>query len=70
MESAERKIRKTRMKNKEVEISDDNLELMVDEFLEREHTSSAIEDEELDMSHLDENYTDGYSDGVDGSDEE
>jgi hypothetical protein len=65
MEKAERKIRK---KNKDA--TDDNIDILLDEYLEQQQAGHIIEDDAFDISHLGENYYDGYFDGVDAPEQE
>jgi hypothetical protein len=65
MEKAERKIRK---KNKDA--TDENIDILLDEYMEQRHIENEIEDDALDMTHLGDNYYDGYFDGVDAPEEE
>jgi hypothetical protein len=65
MEKAERKIR-----NKNKDATDDNIDILLDEYLEQKQTTRYAEEDAFDMSHLGENYYDGYFDGVDAPEEE
>ncbi len=64
MEKAERKIRK---KNKDA--NDENIDILVDEYLEQQHLDREIDEDAFGMGHLGENYDDGYFDGVDAPEE-
>jgi hypothetical protein len=65
MEKAERKIR---MKNKDA--TDENIDILLDEYLEQRQMGHEIDEDAFDISHLGENYDDGYFDGVDAPEEE
>jgi hypothetical protein len=65
MEKAERKIRK---KNKNA--TDDNINILVDEYLEQRHVEADINEDAYGMDHLNETYYDGNYDGVDAPEEE
>jgi hypothetical protein len=65
MEKAERKIR-----NKNKDATDDNIDILLDEYLEQRQAGDEIDNDAFDMSHLGENYYDGYFDGVDAPEEE
>jgi hypothetical protein len=65
MTKAERKIRR---KNKNV--TDDNIDLLVDEYLEQKAIDRDIDEDAYDMSGLGETYDDGGFDGVEAPEEE
>jgi hypothetical protein len=65
MEKAERKIRK---KNKNA--NDENIDLLVDDYLEQTRTDIEIDEDAYDMSGLGETYFDGGFDGVEAPEEE
>jgi hypothetical protein len=65
MEKAERKIRR---KNKDA--TDENIDILLDEHLGQQQMNREIDDDAFGMSHLGENYYDGYFDGVDAPEEE
>ena len=65
MEKAERKIRK---KNKNA--NDENIDLLVDDYLEERRTDIEIDEDAYDMSGLGETYFDGGFDGVEAPEEE
>jgi hypothetical protein len=63
MDKAERKIRK---KNRDA--TDENIDILVDEYLEQNQADRGIEEDAFDMRHLGENYYDGNYDGYDDND--
>ena len=65
MDKAERKIRR---KNKDA--GDENIDILVDEYLEQRQVDRDIENDAYDMSGLGETYFDGGFDGVDAPEEE
>ena len=65
MEKAERKIR-----NKNKNATDDNINILVDEYLEQRHVEADIDEDAYGMNHLNETYYDGNYDGVDAPEEE
>jgi hypothetical protein len=65
MEKAERKIRK---KNKNA--NDENIDLLVDEYLEQKNIDAGIDEDAYDISGLGETYFDGGFDGVEAPEEE
>jgi len=65
MEKAERKIR---MKNKDA--TDENIDILLDEYMEQQQVDLEIQEDAFDMTHLGDNYYDGYFDGVDAPEEE
>lgn len=60
MEKAERNIR---LKNKDA--TDENIDILLDEYMEQRQTEAGIEDDAYDMSHLNEDYYDGNYDDYD-----
>jgi hypothetical protein len=60
MEKAERKIRR---KNKDA--VDENIDILVDEYLEQSQVDADIEDDAYDMAYLGEDYYDGNYTGID-----
>jgi hypothetical protein len=60
MDKAERKIRK---KNKNA--TDENIDILLDEYLEEKQMARDIDNDAYDMGHLGEDYFDGNYDGVD-----
>jgi len=60
MEKAERKIRR---KNKDA--TDENIDILVDEYLEQRRVDDDIEDDAFDMGYLGEDYYDGNYTGID-----
>ena len=65
MEKAERKIRK---KNKDA--TDENIDILLDEYMEQRRTVDDIEMDAYDMEYLNEDYMDGNYDGVDAPEQE
>jgi hypothetical protein len=65
MEKAERKIRRI---NKDA--IDENIDVLVDEYLEQRQVDMGIDEDAYDMSGLGETYYDGGFDGVDAPEEE
>jgi hypothetical protein len=65
MEKAERKIRK---KNKDA--SDENIDILLDEYMEQRQMEHDIEMDAYDMDYLNEGYLDGNYDGVDAPEQE
>jgi hypothetical protein len=65
MEKAERRIRK---KNKYA--IDENIDILVDEYLEQKQLENDIDQDAYDMSFLNESYYDGNFDGVDAPEQE
>ena len=65
MLKAERKIR---TKNKDA--VDENMDILVDEYLEQNVIDSEIDADAYDMSYMNEDYFDGNTDGVDAPEEE
>ncbi|MFY7730488.1 MAG: hypothetical protein ACOVRN_13290 [Flavobacterium sp.] len=60
MEKVERLVRK---RNRDA--TDENIDILVDEYLEQRQVEADIDAEAYDMGHLNENYYDGNYDGVD-----
>jgi hypothetical protein len=65
LEKAERKIRK---KNKDA--NDENIDILLDEYMEQRHMAKEIDEDAYDMEYLNETYYDGNFDGVDAPEEE
>jgi hypothetical protein len=65
MEKAERKIRQ---KNKDA--SDENIDILMDEYMEQREMEHDIDADAYDMGHLNEDYLDGNYDGVDAPEQE
>lgn len=65
MEKAERKIRQ---KNKDA--NDENIDILLDEYMEQRQNEIGINDDAYDMEFLNENYDDGYFDGTGAPEEE
>ena len=65
LEEAERKIRR-----KNTDANDENIDMLVDDYFEEAEVSDMIEDEDNDMSYMDENYFDGNTDGFSAPEEE
>ena len=65
MISAERKIR-----NKNKDAVDENMDILVDEYLEQNMIDAGIDADAYDMSYMNEDYFDGNTDGVDAPEEE
>jgi hypothetical protein len=66
MTRAERKIRK---KHKDIG-DDENIDLLVDDFIQQEQVNSEIDDEAYDMSYMNEDFYNGNTDGVEAPEEE
>ena len=60
MEKAERKIR-----NKNKDANDQNIDILVDEYLEHQQNVADIDDDAFDMQYLGEDYDDGNYTGID-----
>jgi hypothetical protein len=60
MVKAERNIRK---KNKNV--TDETIDMMVDDYMEEAHNIQEIDDEVYDMEYMDEDFFNGNTDGTD-----
>lgn len=65
MEKAERKIRK---KNKDA--GDENIDILLDEYMEERIMAHDIDADAYDMSYLNEGYMDGNYDGIDAPEED
>lgn len=65
MEKAERKIRK---KNKDA--GDENIDILLDEYMEEKMMVDDIDADAYDMSYLNEGYMDGNYDGIDAPEED
>lgn len=65
LEKAERKIRR---KNKDA--TDENIDILLDEYMEQKHIAQGIDEDAYDMEYLNETYYDGNFDGVDAPEEE
>jgi hypothetical protein len=65
MLSAEKAIRR-----KNPNVSDENIDTLMDEFMEQQQIDREIDDEVNDMSYMNETYYDGNTDGVDAPEEE
>lgn len=65
MEKAERKIR-----NKNKNVTDENIDILLDEYLEQSQRAEDIERDVYDMNYLNEDYLDGNFDGVGSPEEE
>ena len=65
MEQAERKIRKTN-----ADASDENIDILRDDYLEEQENTQEIDAEAYDMSYMNETFFDGNTDGVGAPEEE
>ena len=65
LEKAERTIR-----TKNQNVTDENMDIYIDEYLQNEQTAREIDDDAYDISYLNETYEDGNYDGVDAPEEE
>jgi len=65
MTKAEKNIR-----NKNTDANDDNMDILLDEYIEQQAVEKEIEDEVYDMGFMTENYDDGNTDGVGGPEED
>ena len=65
LEKAERKIRK---KNRDA--TDENIDILVDEYMEQRQIAQEIDDDAYGMEYLNETYYDGNFDGVDAPEED
>ncbi len=65
MERAERQIRK---KNKDA--TDENIDILLDEYMEQQQMEREIDEDAYDMGYLNEGYLDGNYDGVDAPEED
>jgi hypothetical protein len=62
---AEKKIRKT---NKDV--NDDNIDILIDEYMEQKNGEIDIDNDAYDMSYMNEDFFNGNTDGFDAPEEE
>jgi hypothetical protein len=65
MKQAERNIRR-----KNVDANDENMDILLDDYMEEQATNKEIDDEAYDMSFMNETYYDGNTDGVGAPEEE
>jgi hypothetical protein len=65
MTKAERNIRK-----KNADANDENIDILMEEYMEQNNIEQAIDDEAYDMSFMGETYFDGNTDGVGAPEEE
>jgi hypothetical protein len=65
MTKAERFIR-----NKNSDANDENIDILLEEYMEQQDVERVIDDEVNDMSYMNETYYDGNTDGVDAPEEE
>jgi hypothetical protein len=65
MEKAEIKIRQ-----KHKDVNDENIDILLDEYMEQRQMEHDIDADAYDMSHLNEGYLDGNYDGVDAPEQE
>ena len=65
MTKAERNIRR-----KNADANDENIDILLEEFMEQHNVEQAIDDEAYDMSFMGETYYDGNTDGVGAPEEE
>jgi hypothetical protein len=65
MEAAERKIRKTN-----ANANDENIDILLDEYLDNEYDNDEIDAEAYDMGFMNETFFDGNTDGVGAPEEE
>ena len=65
MEQSERNIRK-----KNSDATDENIDILLDEYMEQQQVEDEIEYEAYDMGYLNETYYDGNNDGVEAPEEE
>jgi hypothetical protein len=65
MTRAEREIRK-----KNVDANDENIDILLDEYIEQRHVDDEIDAEAYDMEFMNETYYDGNTDGVGAPEEE
>jgi hypothetical protein len=65
MTKAERNIRR-----KNINVNDENMDMLLDDYLEQQDIDKEIEDEAYDMSYMNETYYDGNTDGVGAPEEE
>jgi DNA-binding protein H-NS len=65
MDKAERNIRK---KNKDA--TDENIDLLINDFMEQQQIERDIEDDAYDMKYMNEDYYNGNTDGIEAPEEE
>jgi len=65
MTQAERNIRR-----KNVDVNDENIDILLDDYMEQQALDKEIDEEAYDMSYLNETYYDGNTDGVGAPEEE
>ena len=65
MDKAERNIRK-----KNSDATDENIDALVDEYIEQQEIDNDIDNEAYDMGYLNETFFDGNTDGVGAPEEE
>jgi hypothetical protein len=65
MTKAERNIRR-----KNTDANDENMDILLDDYMEQQRVGDAIENEAFDMSYMNETYYDGNTDGVGAPEEE
>ena len=65
MTKAERSIRR-----KNPDANDENMDILLEDYIEQERVEKAIDDEVFDMSYMNETYYDGNTDGVGAPEEE
>jgi hypothetical protein len=65
MTKAERNIRQ-----KNIDVNDENMDMLLDDYMEQQNIDREIEDEVYDMSYMNESYYDGNTDGVGAPEEE
>jgi hypothetical protein len=65
MEKSERKIR-----SKHKDATDENIDILLDEYMEQQQMEYDIDQDAYDMGHLNEGYLDGNYDGIDAPEQE
>jgi hypothetical protein len=65
MEQSERNIRK-----KNADATDENIDILLDDYMEQQQVEDEIEYEAYDMGYLNETYYDGNNDGIEAPEEE
>ena len=65
MTKAERNIRR-----KNTDANDENMDILLDDYMEQQRVGDAIDNEAFDMSYMNETYYDGNTDGVGAPEEE
>jgi DNA-binding transcriptional regulator GbsR (MarR family) len=65
MTQAERNIRR-----KNVDANDENIDILLNEYMEQQDVEAEIEEEVYDMEYMNEGYLDGNTDGVGAPEEE